>query len=47
MLVYKEQDRYNIKNPVVTVGIFDGVHRGHQHILKTLAEYKNRVKESL
>ena len=44
MQVYKEQDRYNIKNPVVTVGIFDGVHRGHQHILKTLAEYKNRVK---
>lgn len=44
MQVYKEQDRYDIKNPVVTVGIFDGVHRGHQHILKTLAEYRDRVK---
>ena len=44
MQVYKGQDRYYIKNPVVTVGIFDGVHLGHQHILKTLAEYKDRVK---
>lgn len=43
MQVYKERDKYNISNPVVTVGIFDGVHRGHQHILSILEEYKQRV----
>lgn len=44
MQVYKERDQYNINNPVVTVGIFDGVHRGHQHILNVLEDYKRKVK---
>lgn len=43
MQVYKEQDKYDVRNPVVTVGVFDGVHRGHQHILKTMVDYSKKV----
>ena len=36
MKVYKDIYSANIKNPFVTVGIFDGVHLGHQSIFKQL-----------
>lgn len=29
-------DFISIKSPVVTLGIFDGVHKGHQHVISTL-----------
>ena len=33
----------NVKNAVVTSGTFDGVHKGHQHILNQLIESAKEI----
>jgi len=37
--VYKSIEGLNFKNPVVTVGMFDGVHNGHIQVIKKLNEF--------
>jgi len=32
------------KNPVVTVGIFDGIHKGHRQVIQVLKEKANEIK---
>ena len=44
MRIYYEKDKLLIKNPVVTIGIFDGVHLGHQNIISKMTE-KAKVVE--
>lgn len=44
MIRQHDIDQFSAFNPVVTVGIFDGVHRGHRFILEKLFEAADRLK---
>ncbi|MEI7594337.1 MAG: bifunctional riboflavin kinase/FAD synthetase [Bacteroidota bacterium] len=42
-LHYNISKKFNFKNPVVTVGAFDGVHLGHKKIASTLVEKAKEI----
>ena len=45
MIKHKKESTFkSYKNTVLTVGNFDGLHLGHQHILKTLKKTANQYK---
>ncbi len=41
--IHRLTEKLNIKNPVLTVGTFDGVHSGHQKILTKLIECAKKI----
>ncbi len=44
MRVIKDLDSFNqLSNPVLTIGTFDGVHLGHQHIINRLNEEAKKI----
>ena len=43
MKTYKTANIGNLKNPVVTVGTFDGIHKGHQKIIDRLKEIARQI----
>ncbi len=44
MKVYYDIDQFKARNPVVTIGTFDGVHLGHQLVIRHLKAYARRYK---
>lgn len=39
---YTDLSEFKAKNPVVTIGTFDGVHRGHRIVIERLKEYAEK-----
>jgi riboflavin kinase/FMN adenylyltransferase len=42
-IIRNEEDYRTFKNPVVTLGNFDGIHLGHQKIIKEVKEVASRI----
>jgi len=40
--VYRDINNFKAKNPVVTIGTFDGVHLGHQKVIERLKAYAQK-----
>jgi riboflavin kinase/FMN adenylyltransferase len=43
MIQEQDIEQFSARNPVVTVGIFDGVHLGHRYILRKLVEAASQL----
>jgi len=41
--IWNNLDGFDVRNPVVTIGIFDGVHQGHRFLLNHLSETAKEI----
>jgi riboflavin kinase/FMN adenylyltransferase len=44
MRIIRHPKRKSLKGSVVALGTFDGVHRGHQQVIKRAVKYANKIK---
>ncbi len=44
MKIHNNTDNFKARNPVVTIGIFDGVHRGHREIIQQIINLSRRIE---
>ena len=44
MKIWKHTDKFTFSNPVLTIGIFDGVHTGHKYIMERLRSIAKSCK---
>ena len=44
MKVHRGQVNFSIKNPVVAIGMFDGIHRGHKQIIERTTQLAYEIK---
>ena len=42
MIVYHSLEKIRVRNPVVSIGVFDGVHAGHRHLFRRMKEESRR-----
>lgn len=43
MKIYRDLSSFNAKNPVLTIGTFDGLHLGHRKIISRLRDIADRI----
>jgi riboflavin kinase/FMN adenylyltransferase len=41
--IWKDINDFSVRNPVVTIGIFDGVHHGHRYLLEQLKIFAEKI----
>jgi len=43
MIIYQGAEHFSVSKPVVTIGMFDGVHQGHRSVLQYISERAKQI----
>ena len=44
MIIHNDLEKFNVANPVITIGTFDGVHLGHRKVIDQLNKLAGKIK---